>query len=609
MPYKPIRDYGIIGDEHSAALVGLDGSIDWCCFPRFDSPSVFAAILDDIKGGRFRISPKARHESRQEYLHHTNILVTTFTTDTGQATVTDFMPLTESTRPGITPHEIHRVVQCTWGHVDLSCLFQPRFDYARAPLPWLGKSPDGVVVRAGEEVMALSTTLPLALDDGAAQATWTLRQGQEEVLVLAYGAHHARPPSQRTSHEKLRRTRSYWEMLVSNLHYSGEWKEQVARSFLTLHLLLYRPTGALIAAPTTSLPEVMGGQRNWDYRYSWLRDASFTLGILYRLGDTREAEEFVRWLLSHIRKTPGKTHILYGIDEQSALTEQTLEHLEGYMGSGPVHIGNGAWNHLQIDVFGEVLLSLSTYQRYGGNFSPEMWSLVNEFAGVVSRSWRRRDRSIWEVRGKPQHFVYSKVMCWVALDRAIRLGRATGHPESTARWQRVADTIKAEVLKEGWSERKQSFVQRYGSDTLDASSLLLLQVDFLPAEDPRIQTTIKRTLDELGDGCLLRRYDMAGTDDGLRGEEGAFTMLSFWLVGALLTGGQVQKGLDTFQEMLGYANHLGLFSEMIDPPSKAFLGNFPQAFSHIGLLHTARNLSRALESGRETSLGVPEGEG
>ena len=597
MTYKPISDYGLIGDTHSAALVGLDGSIDWACFPRFDSPSVFAALLDDKNGGRFCISPTAPFESRQEYLGYTNILVTAFTTDTGQVTVTDFMPLAESTRPGVPPHEIHRVVRCIEGRMELSCLFQPRFDYARGPLPRIEQTPDGIIARGVTESMALSSPLALTPYEGFAEGSGTLEQGQEVSLVLSYGARRCIPVRRLAIPEKLKRTRAYWEAMVHDLPYHGQWKEEVVRSFLVLHLMVYGPTGAIVAAPTTSLPEVIGGERNWDYRYTWLRDASFTLGILYRLGDNREASGFVRWLVGNIQRNRGRTHILYGIDERSDLTEQTLDHLEGYMGSRPVRIGNGAWDHLQMDVFGSVLLSLSTYQRYGGYISPELWKLVEELTEVVAKSWQRKDRSIWEVRGQPQHFVYSKVMCWVALDRAIQIGEATGYQRKAHRWQQLADAIKTEVLKEGWSDRQQSFVQSYGSEALDASNLIIPMVGFLPPDDLRVHSTIKRTIQELGQGCLIQRYDVTQTDDGLQGGEGAFTMLSFWLIGALLTSGQLQKARDAFQELLGYANHLGLYSEMLDPTSKAFLGNFPQAFSHVGLLHTARNLSLAEELG------------
>lgn len=593
MGYNRIQDYGLIGDSHSAALVGTDGSIDWCCFPRFDSPSVFAAILDDKKGGYFQITPTGDHRVRQEYVQNTNVLSTTFQTDGGEATLIDFMPLTEGSRPGQCPHEIHRMLKCNRGTLSVECRFQPCLDYGRAET-LVTAAHNGAVASGNGHSMTLSSTVPLVVGQGKASASFVMQEGDEYSFIVSYGC--ARPPSVKALHssDKLERTIRYWESLAEEINFQGLWEKEVVRSFLVLHLLVYAPTGAIIAAPTTSLPEDIGGVRNWDYRYSWLRDTAFTLDVLSRLGDMREAAQFMTWLIDQIKSTPGRTQILYGIDPQSDLDEVTLQHLEGYMGSPPVRIGNKAADQIQMDVFGEVITSISTYHRYGGYISNDLWDLVYEYAQVVCENWTRPDHGIWEVRGPLQHFVYSKVMCWVALDNAIRMARELERSAPIEHWQETADTIKEEVLDKGWSERRQSFVQRYGSDTLDASNLLIAFVGFLPPDDHRIQGTIKATTEELAQGCFVRRYKTEETQDGLTGDEGAFTMLTFWLIGALLFSGQVRKALELFQDFLKRANHLGLFSEMMNPATGDFLGNFPQAFSHIGLIHAARNLSQAI---------------
>jgi GH15 family glucan-1,4-alpha-glucosidase len=446
------------------------------------------------------------------------------------------------------------------------------------------------------ETLVLSTNVPMTVDGDTAESRFPLERGDVATFIAAYGRATPVAVGLGRSAYRLEHTKEMWERIVEELDYQGMWREEVVRSFLVLHLLMYAPTGAIVAAPTTSLPENIGGERNWDYRYCWLRDSAFTLGVLFRVGDLHDARHFLNWLISmsaeHVDS--GQIQVLYGITADSTLEETTLDHLEGYRGSKPVRIGNGAAHQLQLDVFGEVILSINTYMRYGGYISSEIWSIVYDFAETTCASWHLPDRSIWEVRGHERHFTYSKAMCWAALDQAIEIGTATGHKSELARWRRVANEIKAEVLTRGWSETKQAFVQSYDSDVMDASSLILTWTGLLPPDDPRIQSTLARTIEELGQGPFVHRYKVEEADDGLKGEEGALTMLSFWLIGALMTDGQVQKAKELFEEMLGFANHLGLFSEMIDPLTKEALGNFPQAFSHIGLIHTARNLSWAL---------------
>ena len=595
MAYKPIGHYGLIGDMSSAALVGLDGSIDWCCFPRFDSPSVFAAILDDRKGGRFQIAPTdADASAHQAYLPNTNILSTRFTTSTGELSLLDFMPVTGLDSSSSGPHEVHRIVRCTGGSVAVRCTFQPRPDYARADAT-LAPIRSGVVARGGRQELSLCSEAPLEINGTEATADFTLNQGEEVTFVLAYG--HGRPQRIETyrSRQKLEQTRVYWETLASEITYDGLWRDEVVRSFLVLHLMIYQATGAIIAAPTASLPEMVGGTRNWDYRYSWLRDSSFTMDVLYRMGHTEEATRYLRWLIDQCKVTNGKTRIVYGISPASSLREGTLDHLEGYNGSGPVRVGNGAARHLQLDVFGAVILGIDALYKNGGSISDQVWSLVEGFADVAAAKWRLKDRGLWEVRGAKQHFVYSKIMCWAALDRSARLAEALGRNGRAAGWRQVAESIKAVVLRRGWSERKQSFSQRFDSDTLDASSLVIPFVGFLPADDPRVRSTVQAINRELVDGPFVRRYHPEETDDGLGGEtEGAFTLLSFWLIGNMVYAGEIEKAEAYFEEVLGHANHLGLFAEMIDPRTRELRGNFPQAYSHIGLIHTALNLSRAV---------------
>ena len=591
MTYKPIGHYGLIGDRHSAALVGTDGSIDWCCFPRFDSPSVFAAILDDRNGGRFQIAPATPHTSvHQSYLSNTNILSTRFTTPTGELELTDFMPLKSGTS-GSCPHEIHRIARCTAGTVEVRCTFQPRLDYARAATTIMPIK-DGVLAGGNHQTLSLCSPVPMEVVDTQALSRFTLQQGEEAVFVLAYGRGRPRRIESYRTHAKLQETKAQWEEIASKLTYEGLWRDQVVRSVLLLHLMVYEPTGAIVAAPTASLPEHMGGSRNWDYRFSWLRDSSFAMDVLCRMGHVDLSAGYLRWLLSRCKVTNGRTRIVYGIASNSSLKETTLDHLEGYMGSGPVRIGNGAARHLQLDVFGEVILGIETLHRNGGEVSDETWSLVENFADVVCNNWRRKDRSVWEVRGAQQHFVYSKMMCWATLDRAVRLAELLARDGDSVHWRQVAGEIREEVMRRGWSERKQAFAQRYDSDSLDASNLVIPFLGFLAPDDPRLLSTIRAITNELADGPFVRRYMPEETDDGLGGQgEGAFTILSFWLIGNLLYAGETETARAYFEEILGCANHLGLFAEMIDPRTKEFRGNFPQAYSHIGLIHTARNLS------------------
>ena len=595
-----IGSHGLIGDMSSAALVATDGTIDWCCMPRFDSPSVFAALLDSKFGGRFQIALVDVAFTRQAYLRDTNILQTSFTTATGTMTVTDFMPVRRAALSEEAPHEIHRMVRCDSGEVDVSCVFEPRLDYARG-VTVLTPLREGVEARGGRQRLNLLASVPMRIDGDRAVARFPLRQGESVSFVLAYG--HGRPLRLSTyrTEERLEDTLRFWHGIVAGIRYDGAWSEAVTRSLLVLHLMMYRRTGAIIAAPTTSLPETLGGSRNWDYRFAWLRDSSFTVDILYRMGDDTEGDRYIGWLLDQCKLNDRKTRIVYGETPNTSLRERTLDHLEGYAGSRPVRIGNGAARHLQLDVFGEVILAIHTLFRLQGRILSRAWALVTKFAETVMLNWQRRDRGVWEVRGRQRHFVYSKIMCWAALDRAANIATTLKEDGLARRWSLAAQAIRQQVLTDGWSDSKRAFRQRYDDDVLDASNLVIPFLGFLPPDDPRIRMNADAISRELADGPFVWRYLPSETDDGLDAqEEGAFTLLSFWLIGNLLYTGQTERAAEYFEQIMSHANHLGLFSEMIDPRTGALLGNFPQAYSHVGLIHTARNLDRAL-SGRPLS--------
>ncbi len=602
MAYRPISDYGVIGDMHSAALVSRDGSIDWLCFPRFDSPSVFAAILDDKRGGCFAIRPLGEHRFSQAYLADTNVLLTSFHTDAGDATITDFMPVASDV--SVSDHEVIRIVSCESGRVVIDCLFQPRLDYGRGATR-LTPASRGVVARNGTVCLGLASPVPFDVGNDTARAALTLDSGESAAFVLRWGEENPRPLADYDIHGKLGNTEAYWRTVARDWHYCGRWTKAVKRSGLALHQLLYAPTGAICAAITTSLPEWVSSHRNWDYRYCWLRDAALTLDIFHRLGHTVDTSSFMTWLGSSALATPDMVQTLYGIGYETDLKEYILDHFEGYMGSGPVRIGNASAQNLQLDICGEVLLALASFYRAGGHISDALWALTENLVEVAINNWHLPDHSIWEVRGERRHFVYSKVMCWVALDRGIRLAKALGKAVDLQRWERTKIAIHQNVLDCGWDGGLDSFVQSYGSDVLDASLLFMPMVGFLPANDPRMESTILRIQEELSVNGLVRRYLPWQADDGLGTDEGAFTMCTLWLIGCLVQLGRLDEAQRLFERVISLGNHLGLFSEMVDPQSGGFLGNYPQALTHIALIHTARNLDRALlqaELGRAVSF-------
>ena len=595
MGYKPISDYGIIGNMLSAALVGIDGSIDWCCLPRFDSPSVFAAILDNDKGGRFHIKPETPFQSHQAYLPNTNVLQTAFQTERGTVTVIDFMPCYQTSRLRLRQfQEIHRIVECTEGQVALEVVFEPRLDYDRGDT-LMSISKYGVTARAGAEILALSSPIPFAIHEDRAMGHFTIQQGQRTEFILRYGSECPRLPSIYNSAGKLERTAAYWQQKAEGCVFSGPWREAVVRSYLALHLLIYSPTGAIIAAPTTSLPEQIGGERNWDYRFTWLRDASLTLNAFFQLGHMEEATGFMNWLKTVCDRCGAKAQILYDMDFEDPLNEQALNHLKGYRDSRPVRIGNDAYQQRQLDVFGEVLEAANNYLNIGGCITRRTWGIWESFVNAACELWQQPDSGIWEIRSGPYHFVHSKLMCWVAVDSGIKIAEKLGHRKNVVRWRKTAQDIREDILTRGWNPQQQAFTQHYHTPALDASNLLMPLFDFLPVSDERISSTIERTVEELGWHGLLRRYRTDETDDGLSGSEGAFLMCSFWLVRNLIRLDRLEDAEALYQRLLGYSNHLGLFSEMADPTSGEALGNFPQALTHLAVIITGLELTRAIE--------------
>ncbi len=610
MAYQPIENHGIIGNMRTAALIAVDGSIDWFCFPHFDSPSVFAAILDDKKGGRFQIT--STHKGvryKQLYWPDTNVLVTRFLCHDGVGELQDFMPVGASARRGDRTQLIRRV-RMSRGQMQFRIVCEPAFDYARAGHD-VTLTADGAVFRAERLTLGLASPVSLERAGGAAHATFDLNEGETVTFVLRQldGCDECGPaPTAEESHELFEQTVEFWRRWLSQCNYRGRWREMVHRSALTLKLLTFEPTGAIVAAPTCSLPESIGGGRNWDYRYTWIRDAAFTLYGLLRLGFSSEAAAFVGWLDARYREAGenGPLQIVYGIDGRHELPESTLDHLEGYCGSGPVRIGNGAYKQLQLDIYGELLDSIYLYNKYGSPISYDSWTHLRGLLDWLCDNWHREDEGIWETRGGRRHFVYSKLMSWVAMDRGLRLAAKRSLPADEARWRGVRNEIYEEILSRGWCEEREAFVQSYGSECLDASTLIMPLVFFLAPNDPKMLKTIEAINRRPAEGGLVSdglvyRYDADRASDGVGGEEGTFNMCSFWLVEALTRAGRVDPHKLTearlrFERMLGHANHLGLYAEETGRSGQS-LGNFPQAFTHLALISAAFNLDRSL--GRE----------
>ena len=593
--YLPIAEHGIIGDLHSAALVGTDGTIDWYCHGRFDSPSVFGAILDAERGGFFRLTPiKCQWTSKQLYVPDTNVLITRFLSQDGVGEVVDFMPV-DDREQGTHHQRLVRRVLCVKGALNFQAEVEPRFDYGRAEAD-IAVTDNGAVFASPDLTLSLSARVPFERTEAGVRAAFALEQGQSATFVLEQGD-APRPYAEDDTRELFNETVDYWLRWISAARYQGRWREIVRRSALTLKLLTYRPSGALIAAATTSLPEQLGGGRNWDYRYTWIRDAAFSLYALLRLGFTEEAAAFGGWLTDRFHEKhkgeSGPLQIMYAVDGSSDLEEQILDHWEGYCGSAPVRIGNGAADQLQLDIYGELVDSIYLYNKHGKPISHDAWMHLSEVVDWVCKNWDQADEGIWETRGGRQHFTYSRLMCWVAVERAVRVARQRGLPADLVAWMKTRDEIYHQIMDKGWNEERGAFVQHYGSDVLDASNLLMPLVKFVSPTDPRWLSTLDLMTEELVSDTLVYRYNARASPDGLAGDEGTFSICSFWYVEALARAGRLDQARIAFEKMLTYANHLGLFSEEIGPHGEQ-LGNFPQAFTHLALISAATNLDRQL---------------
>jgi GH15 family glucan-1,4-alpha-glucosidase len=593
----PLDDYGLIGNLETCALVSRTGSVDWLCLPRLDSPSLLAALLDAERGGRLQVSPRASYHALQTYREDSNVLETTMTTATGEVVVTDFMPVRN--HPGA-PRALARRVRVSWGSVPMRAVFDPRPDYARAE-PALQVKDGQVSARSGDQNFLLRSSLDFAPEQGRLAASWRQRHGEEVWLVLG----DAQLPAWswgEWNHE-LHRTLQFWRTW---LHRSPEtralrgtpWRRALLRSGLVLKLLCCDPGGGIAAAPTTSLPEEVGGVRNWDYRYSWIRDASFTVQALYHLGFAEEARNHLAWFREICAQTEdfGQLRVLYTLDRKPAPPEQQLGHLAGYRGSKPVRIGNGAVDQRQLDIYGELVNAFYETVRYDKELSHEHLGWVRRLADYVSKVWSEPDAGIWEVRSAPRHHTYSKLMCWVALDRAVQLvSKRNPADPSLPGWKAEREKVRAAILEQGYSSRLGSFVQSFGGEELDATNLLIPLMEFLPADDPRVQGTIDATIQHLTENGLVLRYRNV-SEDGLAGAEGTFLLCSFWLVSALAISDRLGEAEQLMERLVELASPLGLLSEEITADGE-LLGNFPQAYSHIGLINSALYLEAARQRG------------
>ncbi|MGV9626460.1 glycoside hydrolase family 15 protein [Streptomyces sp. NPDC003487] len=608
--YPLIENHGLIGDLQTAALVTTDGSVDWFCAPRFDSPSVFGALLDKDKGGHCTIRPAhGTYATKQLYLPDTAILVTRFMTEAGAGEVIDFMPVTGTSATA--EHRLVRMVHCVRGRMTFDIEVQPRFDYGRKDHRLHLSEHGAVFAQDGGPALTVHPVrepederlVDLLVDRyDTLHLTLTLEAGQERGLVLEWGT-EGRPRVMRVAEyrELFHETVMFWRSWLRQSRYTGRWRETVERSAITLKLMTFAPTGAVVAAPTTALPEQLGGERNWDYRFTWIRDASFSVYALLGLGFTEEAAAFIRWLVARVKERAGRDgvtgplNIMYAVDGSSDLQELALDHWEGYAGSAPVRIGNGAATQLQMDIYGEALDSVHFAHRHGLQVGHHGWNALLTNLDWLVDHWDQAGEGLWETRGGRKDFTYGRVMSWVAFDRALRLAESNGRPAGVARWRQARDDIYEQVMTKGWNEGRQAFVQHYGSDVLDSSLLRMATVGFITPEDPLWTSTLDAMEEDLVSDSLVYRYNPEASPDGLRGSEGTFSLCTFMYVDALARAGRTDKARLVFEKMMGYANHLGLYSEEIDPTGRQ-LGNFPQAFTHLALIDAAITLDAALNA-------------
>ncbi|GAA1420314.1 glycoside hydrolase family 15 protein [Streptomyces thermospinosisporus] len=595
--YVPIADHGLIGDLRSVALVGTDGTIDWYCCPSFDSPSVFAAILDAERGGCFELAAAVPARTKQFYFPDTNVLITRFFTEEGVGEVQDFMPI-----PGAADregrHRLIRRVLCVRGAMPFRTRVAPRFEYGTRPHT-LRLTGDTAVFDAGTMALALTATVPVEAEGQDVRAGFKLAEGESAVFALDQvgGDVPPRGCASAEAEEQFNATVRYWRRWLASSRYRGRWREMVHRSALTLKLLTYEPTGAIVAAPTTSLPEQIGGVRNWDYRYVWVRDAAFCVYALLRLGFTEEAEAFMGFVSRHISPGDGSgsgpLQIMYGIDGRMDLPERELAHLEGHQGSAPVRVGNAAADQLQLDIYGALIDSIYLYDKWAEPISSEQWENVCALVDWVCAHWDQPDEGIWETRGGRKNFLYSRLMCWVAIERAVRMANRRGLPADLNRWLTSRDAIYRRIMSRCWSAERRAFVQQEEGDVLDAAVLMMPLSKFIAPTDPKWLSTLDSLTGELVSDSLVYRYDPQASPDGLRGDEGTFSICSFWYVESLTRAGRLDEATLAFEKMLTYANHLGLYAEEIGHTGEQ-QGNFPQAFTHLALISAAFNLDRAL---------------
>jgi GH15 family glucan-1,4-alpha-glucosidase len=592
----PISDYAMIGDCETAALIASNGSIDWLCWPRFDSSACFAALLGSRDNGYWKIAPAGTAtEARHQYLKNTLVLETFFRTADGSVTVTDFMPLREA---GSKASEIVRIVTGIEGEVPMKMTLAARFDYGRI-VPWTAKvSENRWRSVAGPHATILDSSVPVSEENLALAAEFRVRKGERVSFVLTYEASHLPLPPRLDADEALTATARYWTKWSDCCQYSGRWPDAVMRSLLTIKALTYRPTGGVLAALTTSLPEKIGSSRNWDYRYCWLRDTMFTLQALIKCGYRHEAEAWSDWLLRAVAGKASQIQPLYGICGEHRSPEMELPWLSGYHGSQPVRTGNAAYSQCQLDVYGSVMDTLHVARDAGLDLREAANELQQELMAQLEQQWQQPDEGIWEVRSDPQHFVHTKVMCWVAFDRAISASKRFGLDGPVERWRKLRDTLHEEVLKRGFDPGREAFTQAYGSTALDASVLLIPLVGFLPPDDPRVLSTAQVIEKELSRDGLILRYDTAESEDGLPEGEGAFLACSLWLADNMALQGRRDDAERLFERVLSLRNDVGLLSEQYDVESDRMVGNFPQAFSHFALVDTAFRL--ATEHAAET---------
>ena len=588
----------MIGNLHTVALISTDGTIDWYCSPRFDSPSMFAALLDANRGGHFALRPAdGEWQNKQLYFPDTNVLITRFLTPGGVGEVQDFMPVGKVMGGAHRDRLIRRVVTVR-GRMRFELECAPRFDFGRERHR-TERHAGGVLFESPGARVALETEVSLEVCDGDVHAAFELEAGGSATFILEHvpGEYEMRGGGPEETRQLAEHTIEYWRTWLSQSRYRGRWRETVHRSALTLKLLTYAPTGAIVAAPTTSLPEVLGGERNWDYRYTWIRDAAFSLYSLLRLGFTDEATAFMDWLTDRLAgmrlQESSPLQIMYGIDGRREITEQLLAHLEGYRGSAPVRIGNNAATQLQLDIYGELVDSIYLYDKYGAPVSHRSWNDLAHMVDWICENWDQADEGIWETRGGRQQFTYSRLQCWVAVERTLRMATARGLPADRPRLEGARDQIYRQIHERGWNQKREAFVQHYDTDVLDAAVLLMPLMKFIAPQDPRWLSTLDAIGSELVSDSLVYRYNAEASPDGLAGQEGTFSICTFWYVEALARAGHLDDARLIFEKMLTYANHLGLYAEQIGPTGEQ-LGNFPQAFTHLALISAAVNLDRQL---------------